>query len=92
MLRSELTMIARNYTPPPPTPLEAFLLKHRVKPAYLARASGYSRQHLLRIRMGRMEPTRRCIAAIVSACRRLTHVKVAATDLFVLDDDLPDEE
>src|SRR5256885_5792582 len=51
-----------------PTKLETFLKSHRIKPAHLARESGYSRQHLLRIRMGRMEPTRRCIAAIVSAC------------------------
>src|SRR5438094_250357 len=55
------------------TRLEAFLKSHRIRPAHLARESGYSRQHLLRIRMGRMEPTRACIAAIVSACRRLAH-------------------
>ena len=55
--------------------------------ADLARESGYSRQHLLRIRMGTMEPTRRCIAAIVSACRRLSHEHIRADDLFELGGD-----
>ncbi|HYM61781.1 MAG TPA: helix-turn-helix transcriptional regulator [Thermoanaerobaculia bacterium] len=67
------------------TRLETFLKSRGIKPAHLARESGYSRQHLLRIRMGRMEPTRRCIAAIVSACRRLSRVPVHAADLFDLE-------
>ena len=69
------------------TRLESFLKSRGVKPAHLARESGYSRQHLLRIRMGRMEPTRRCIAAIVAACRRLSHEQVRANDLFELEED-----
>jgi predicted transcriptional regulator len=69
-----------------PTKLETFLKSHRIKPAHLARESGYSRQHLLRIRMGRMEPTRRCIAAIVSACRRLSRQQVRAAELFDLEE------
>src|SRR5881397_1920984 len=60
------------------TRLETFIKSRGIKPAHLARESGYSRQHLLRIRMGRMEPTRRCIAAIVTACRRLSHEAVRA--------------
>ncbi|MEA2166447.1 MAG: hypothetical protein QOK37_4574 [Thermoanaerobaculia bacterium] len=67
-----------------PTRLEAFLKNHAIKPAHLARESGYSRQHLLRVRMGRMEPTRRCIAAIVAACRRMANEPVLASDLFEL--------
>lgn len=67
------------------TKLETFIQSRGVKPAHLARESGYSRQHLLRIRMGRMEPTRRCIAAIVAAARRLTRESVRAADLFELD-------
>jgi len=67
------------------TRLEKFLKSRRVKPAHLARESGYSRQHLLRIRMGRMEPTRRCIAAISAACRRLSGEPVRASDLFDLE-------
>jgi predicted transcriptional regulator len=69
------------------TRLETFLKAHHIKPTDLARQSGYSRQHLLRIRMGRMEPTRRCIAAIVGAVRRITQEDVKPTDLFVLTDD-----
>ena len=69
------------------TNLEAFLKSRGIKPAHLARESGYSRQHLLRIRMGRMEPTRRCIAAIAAACRRLSGESVRASELFELDAD-----
>lgn len=67
------------------TKLELFLKSRGIKPAHLARESGYSRQHLLRIRMGRMEPTRRCISAIVGALRRLSHEHVHAADLFDLE-------
>jgi len=67
------------------TRLETFLRSRGIKPAHLARESGYSRQHLLRIRMGRMEPTRRCIAAISAACRRLSGEGVRASELFDLE-------
>jgi transcriptional regulator with XRE-family HTH domain len=68
-----------------PTRLEAFLKSRGIKPAHLARESGYSRQHLLRLRLGRMEPTRRCIAAIAAACRRLSGESVRASELFDLE-------
>jgi predicted transcriptional regulator len=67
------------------TRLEQFIKSRGIKPAHLARESGYSRQHLLRIRTGRMEPTRRCIAAIAAACRRLSGETVRASELFELD-------
>jgi len=70
-----------------PTRLEQFLKSRGIKPAHLARESGYSRQHLLRIRMGRMEPTRRCIAAIIAACRILAHENMRANDLFDLEEE-----
>lgn len=70
-----------------PTRLEAFLKSRDIKPSELVRESGYSRQHLLRIRMGRMEPTRPCIAAIVRACRALSGENVQAVELFVLEDE-----
>lgn len=70
-----------------PTRLETFIKSRGIKPAHLARESGYSRQHLLRIRMGRMEPTRRCIAAIAVACRHLSREAVKAADLFDLEGD-----
>lgn len=68
------------------TKLERYLKSRGIKPAHLARESGYSRQHLFRVRMGRMEPTRRCIAAIVAALRRLTREQVEGRDVFNLGD------
>jgi len=67
------------------TRLETFMKSRGIKPAHLARESGYSRQHLLRIRLGKMEPTRRCIAAIAAACRRLSGENVRASELFDLE-------
>jgi len=64
------------------TRLERFLRSHGVKPAHLARESCYSRQHLLRLRFGRMCPSFACIAALVIALRRLTNKRVGAEDLF----------
>ena len=69
------------------TRLEMFLQSRGLKPAHVARGAGYSRQHLFRLRKGRMEPTRRCIAAIVMACRHLLHEQVHAVDLFELEND-----
>ena len=62
--------------------LETFLRCRGIRPAHLARESGYSRKHLLDIRLGRIEPTRQCIAHVVSACRRLAREPVRASDLF----------
>jgi predicted transcriptional regulator len=67
-----------------PTRLEAFIQSRGIKPISLARASGYSRQYVLRLRKGLTEPSRQCIAAIVEACRELSHERVKATDLFEL--------
>jgi hypothetical protein len=67
-----------------PTRLEAFMKSRGIKPLALARVSGYSRQYLLRVRKGRAEPSRPIIAAIVDACRKLSHEPVKATDLFDL--------
>src|SRR5258707_15374091 len=66
------------------TRLEQFIQSRGLKPAHLARESGYSRQHVLRVRMGRMEPTRRCIAAIVAAARRLSREPGKAAELVDL--------
>lgn len=66
------------------TRLDHWLVAHKVKPARLALESGYSRQHLLRIRKGEMEPTRKCIAAIVTAARKMSREPVGASELFEL--------
>ena len=64
--------------------LEYFLRSRGIKPAHLARESGYSRQFLLRLRLGRVAATSRCIVSIVLACRRLAREPVAVGDLFEL--------
>jgi hypothetical protein len=69
------------------TRLDQWLVAHKVKPARLAYMSDYSRQHLLRIRKGEMEPTRKCIAAIVVAARKLSREAVKASELFDLGED-----
>jgi hypothetical protein len=68
--------------PPRSTRLEHFLHMHGIKPAHLARESGYSRQHLLRIRYGRLQPSLTCIAALVIAIRRLTRERIKPDQLF----------
>jgi predicted transcriptional regulator len=68
------------------TKLDKYLRSQKIKPVRLAEASGYSRQHLLRVRKGSMEPSRPCIKAITQACRFITGEPVKAADLFDLDD------
>jgi hypothetical protein len=70
---------------PTSTLLERFLRSRGIKPSMLARQSGYSRQFLLRLRMGRMEPSPQCIAALVCACRELTRDLVRPEQLFSRD-------
>jgi len=69
------------------TKLEAFIKARKLKPLRIAFEADYSRQHLLRIRMGKMEPTRKCIKAITVAIRKLTPEPVTASDLFDLDEE-----
>ena len=57
-----------------PTLLESYLRSRGVRPAHLARECGYERAHLLRIRMGRIEPTPACAVGIVYA---LTEISIA---------------
>jgi hypothetical protein len=67
------------------TRLEIFLKSRGIKPAHLARKSGYSRQHLLRLRLGRLLPSLSCIAALTLSARRLTREPVIPLDLFERD-------
>ena len=78
------------YYTPMGTKLEAYLKRHRIKPIRLVRESGYSRVHLLMVRVGRIEPSRQCIAAITGAVHRLTGEQVKAIDLFDLDPEYRD--
>jgi transcriptional regulator with XRE-family HTH domain len=65
--------------------LQQFLSEKGIRPAALARVSGISRQHLLRLRKGEMEPTRPAIVALARACQLLLHEQVRADELFDLD-------
>lgn len=64
------------------TRLQAFLTANSIRPAELARVSDVSRQHLLRVRDGSMEPTRRVMALIRFACCLILRRQVAITELF----------
>jgi len=69
-----------------PTKLESYIKARGIRAIDIARKSGYSRQHVLRVRMGRMEPTRPCMKAIIQAVRQLAHDQVPAGELFELGD------
>jgi hypothetical protein len=69
-------------SPSRPTLLESYLRSRGVRPAHLARECGYERAHLLRIRMGRIEPTPACAVGIVYALRRLAREEVMLADVF----------
>jgi hypothetical protein len=65
------------------TKLEKFIKSRGLKPAHLAKEAGYSRQHLLCVRLGKREPSRRCIKAVRDACRRLSaNPRLRASELF----------
>jgi hypothetical protein len=64
------------------TPLETFLRARGIRPAMLARESGYSRAHLLRLRLGQVIPSFRCKIAIVASLRRLSRERVQVRDVF----------
>lgn len=68
--------------PSRPTLLESYLRSRGIRPAHLARECGYERTHLLRIRMGRIEPTPARAVGVVYALRRLAREAVVLTDVF----------
>ena len=70
------------------TRLELFLRRRDLSPRRVAEAVVYSRQHLLRVRLGEAEPTRRFIAALTEACETLTGDIVAPGMLFERGDQL----
>ena len=52
---------------PTETKLQDFITKYKLRPSAIARVAGCSRQHLLRLRKGEMDPTRGMMAAILRA-------------------------
>jgi transcriptional regulator with XRE-family HTH domain len=67
-----------------PTRLQFFIEITGIKPAWLARESGVSRQHILRLRRGQMEPTRQVMVELVNAASRVLHRPVYTIEMFVL--------
>ena len=55
-----------------------------MKPSGLAERAGVSRQHLLRLRRGQMEPTRRMMVALADAASQMCCRTVYTVELFEL--------
>jgi tetratricopeptide (TPR) repeat protein len=70
------------------TRLELFLRKKDLAPLVVAEAAVYSRQHVLRVRLGKMMPTRRFVVDMTSACEKLSGEVVATGRLFERGDEL----
>lgn len=69
------------------TRLGRFITANGVRIATIARESGYSRQHIARLRVGEGDPTRLAMVQITKACRRILERPVRVQDLFDLGDD-----
>jgi tetratricopeptide (TPR) repeat protein len=71
------------------TRLELALRKYpAVRTGALAEEAAYARQHLLRLRAGEGEPSRRAVIAITDAFARLTGAAISAEQLFERADEL----
>src|SRR3954451_10381227 len=70
------------------TRLELFLRKKDLAPLVVAEAAVYSRQHVLRVRLGKMMPTRRFVVEMTSACEKLSGEVVTPGVLFERGDEL----
>ena len=64
------------------TRLEWFIRTRGLKPRHIAQEAGISRQHLLRLRKGKAQPTSETIAGVRRACARLLRKRVSVHDLF----------
>ncbi len=70
------------------TRLDRFLAARRIARVKYAKATGYSKQQVQRVRFGDAEPTAKSIPRFVKAARLLTgDPSIKANDLFPLDDD-----
>src|SRR5438034_1189430 len=66
------------------TKLESFIKGNDLAPMDIVRAGGISRQHLLRMRKGTMDPTRSMMIRVAAACSRLVERAVSVASLFDL--------
>ncbi|HEV7570244.1 MAG TPA: hypothetical protein VGQ21_02000 [Thermoanaerobaculia bacterium] len=64
------------------TKLARFMNEHKLKPLNVAREAEISRQHLLRLRKGAMQPTIAMATHIRDACGRLLKRRLKMSDLF----------
>ena len=71
----------------PPTRLERFLSANHLRPAHVAREAEISRQFLLRLRRGQMEPRRYTVMLVARAFSTLLNRWVGADELFEMADD-----
>lgn len=70
------------------TRLDRFLAARRIGRMEFARATGYSKQQVQRVRFGDAEPTAKSIPRFVKAARHVANDRsITANDLFPLDDD-----
>jgi transcriptional regulator with XRE-family HTH domain len=66
------------------TRLEKFIKAWGVKPAVFAQRAGVSRQHLLRLRNGTMDPSRAVMCKLALAASAMRNERVFVTDMFEL--------
>ena len=66
------------------TRLEAYLKEWGVMPSAFAKRSGVSRAHLIRLRRGEMEPSRRLMVALTEAASYMRDRTVYVVELFEL--------
>jgi hypothetical protein len=72
---------------PPATRLEEFLRLHKILAVELARAAGCSRAGITRMRFGKVDASRRQMAAVLAAVRLIRpDMHIAISDLFNFDD------
>jgi len=69
------------------TRLDRFMRRNRVKPIAIARFSGYSRQHLRRLRAGEMDPGRKAMIRITTGCSVALGRRVHIWEVFDIGED-----
>jgi transcriptional regulator with XRE-family HTH domain len=66
------------------TRLEKFIKAWGVKPGVFAKRAGVSRQHMLRLRNGTMDPSRGVMCRMAVAASAMRNERVFITDMFEL--------
>lgn len=74
-----------------PTLLARFIAANGIRPSRLASVSGVSRQHIYRLRMDQMEPTRPVMLWLTEAACYIVKRRVEVAELFDLTIDVNEE-